>query len=165
MTTLSEINEMPREAFIRAFGDVAEHSPWVAEKAWEKRPFRDRDGLIRAFENVLDDASPEAKRALIRAHPDLATRAKLTSESCGEQSGAGLDRLTPAEFKRFSDLNVAYKARFGFPFILAVKGASKAQILSAFERRINNSADREFDTALIQIARIFRFRLEERVPP
>ena len=165
MISLSDINAMPRIDFIDAFGDVAEHSPWVAEEAWFKQPFANRDDLIHAFEAALRSAPGEAKLALIRAHPDLATRAKLTMDSFGEQTGAGLDRLTQAEFKRFTEFNEVYKARFGFPFILAVKGASKVQILAAFESRINNSADMEFETALTQIGRIFRFRLEDRVSP
>jgi 2-oxo-4-hydroxy-4-carboxy-5-ureidoimidazoline decarboxylase len=165
MISVHDINIMARDVFVDAFGDVAEHSPWVAQEAWRKRPFADRDHLIGAFEAALRGASREAKLALIRAHPDLATRAKLTTDSFGEQARAGLDRLTSAEFKRFTELNEAYKARFGFPFILAVRGASKEQILAAFESRINNDADREFETALTQITRIFRLRLEDRLSP
>jgi 2-oxo-4-hydroxy-4-carboxy-5-ureidoimidazoline decarboxylase len=165
MISLRDINAMPRIVFIDAFGDVAEHSAWVAEEAWFKQPFSDREHLIGAFEAALRGASREAKLALIRAHPDLATRAKLTEDSSHEQAGAGLDRLTPEEFKRFSALNEVYKKRFGFPFIFAVKGAGKDQILQAFEDRIANSPEVEFETALAQIARIFRFRLEERVSP
>jgi 2-oxo-4-hydroxy-4-carboxy-5-ureidoimidazoline decarboxylase len=165
MKTLHDINAMAREAFVAAFGDVAEHSPWVAEKAWEKRPFADREALILAFAQALRQAPREAKITLIGAHPDLATRAKLTAESTSEQAGAGLDRLSAEEFERFTRLNDSYKTRFGFPFIFAVRGATKHQILAAFEERVGNSADVEFETALAQIARIFRFRLEDRVSP
>jgi 2-oxo-4-hydroxy-4-carboxy-5-ureidoimidazoline decarboxylase len=165
MISLGDINAMTLDRFVAAFGDVAEHSPWVAEKAWERRPFTDRDGLIHAFVEALRRASHEAKLALIRAHPDLATRARLTTDSTSEQAGAGLDRLSPQEFARFTSLNEAYKKRFCFPFIFAVKGATKAQVLSAFEERIGNSADVEFETAVTQIVRIFRFRLEDRVSP
>jgi 2-oxo-4-hydroxy-4-carboxy-5-ureidoimidazoline decarboxylase len=165
MMSLRDINAMKQDAFVAAFGDVAEHSPWVAEEAWVLRPFADRDALVRAFETALGGATSEAKLALIRAHPDLATRARLTADSTSEQRGAGLDRLSTDEFRRFTMLNEAYKARFGFPFIFAVKGATKHQILKAFEERIANSAETEFNTALAQIARIFRFRLEDRVSP
>lgn len=165
MMSLRDINAMERQAFAAAFGDVAEHSPWVAEEAWALRPFAGRDSLIRAFEKALSRASREAKLALIRAHPDLATRAGLTADSTGEQQGAGLDRLSADEFQRFTALNEAYKARFGFPFIFAVRGVTKDQILNAFEERIANSAEAEFETALAQIMRIFRFRLEDRVSP
>lgn len=164
MTALDDINIMPLYAFLGAFGDVAEHSPWVAEGAWEKRPFTRREDVITAFAAAMRAAPREAQLALIRAHPDLATKAKLTQDSTAEQAGVGLDRLTPDEFTRFTRLNDAYKARFGFPFIFAVKGATKDQILRAFEERLANSAEAEFDTALTQIARIFRFRLEDRIP-
>lgn len=165
MTTLDDINLMPLYAFLAAFGDVAEHSPWVAEGAWEKRPFGAREDVVAAFASAMHAASREAQLALIRAHPDLATKARLTQDSTAEQAGAGLDRLTAEEFARFTALNDAYKARFGFPFIFAVKGATKGQILSAFEERLANSREAEFATALSQIARIFRFRLEDRILP
>jgi 2-oxo-4-hydroxy-4-carboxy-5-ureidoimidazoline decarboxylase len=163
MTTLDEINIMPLYAFLGVFGDVAEHSPWVAEGAWEKRPFATREDIIAAFEVAMRAAPSDAQLALIRAHPDLATKARLTQDSTHEQAGVGLDRLTPDEFARFTRLNDAYKARFGFPFIFAVKGATKGQILRAFEERLGNSPEAEFETALTQIARIFRFRLEDRI--
>lgn len=163
MTSLDDINIMPLYAFLGAFGDVAEHSPWVAEGAWEKRPFKTREDIVLAFAAAMQAASRDAQLALIRAHPDLATKAKLTQDSTSEQAGVGLDRLTPEEFARFTRLNDAYKARFGFPFIFAVKGATKTQILAAFEARLGNSAEAEFETALTQIARIFRFRLEDRI--
>jgi 2-oxo-4-hydroxy-4-carboxy-5-ureidoimidazoline decarboxylase len=165
MISVADINAMTREGFVAVFGDVAEHSPWVAERAWEQRPFADRTALIQAFATALRRAAREAKLALIRAHPDLATRARLTADSTSEQAGAGLDRLSKAEFGRFTKLNDGYKARFDFPFIFAVKGATKDQILKAFEERIANSHDVEFETALTQITRIFRFRLEDRVSP
>lgn len=165
MIPLLDINAMAREGFVAAFGDVAEHSPWVAEKAWDKRPFADRESLIDAFAEALRQAPQAAKLALIRAHPDLAARAKLTADSTSEQAGAGLDRLNREEFARFTHLNDTYKARFDFPFIFAVKGATKDQVLKAFEQRIGNSPETEFDTALTQITRIFRFRLEDRVSP
>jgi 2-oxo-4-hydroxy-4-carboxy-5-ureidoimidazoline decarboxylase len=163
MTSLADINAMSEAAFVASLGDIAEHSPWVAEKARLKRPFATRDDLIAAFERAMQEAPPAAQLALIRAHPDLATKAKLTQDSTNEQAGAGLDRLTKEEFARFTALNDAYKKRFGFPFIFAVKGATKGQILAAFETRVANSPDVEFATALAQIARIFRFRLEDRV--
>lgn len=165
MIALGDINAMAGTGFVASLGDVAEHSPWVAEKAWAKRPFADRNALIRAFAEALRQAPVEAKLALIRAHPDLATRARLTADSTSEQAGAGLDRLSAAEFARFTQLNDAYKARFHFPFIFAVKGATKEQVLKAFEERLGNSPEAEFETALTQITRIFRFRIEDRVAP
>jgi 2-oxo-4-hydroxy-4-carboxy-5-ureidoimidazoline decarboxylase len=154
-------------AFMAAFGDVAEHSPWVAERAFRAGPFLRREAMIAAFEAAMRDAAPDEQLALIRAHPDLAGRAAIAGDiaedSRKEQAGAGLDRLTVEEFSRFTALNDAYRARFGFPFIFAVKGATKHMILDAFEARISNSPQAEFETALGQIARIFRFRLEDRI--
>jgi 2-oxo-4-hydroxy-4-carboxy-5-ureidoimidazoline decarboxylase len=163
MTTIADVNAMDLRAFAMAFGDVAEHSPWVAKQAAAARPFASREAMIAAFEKSLLGAAPEMQLLLIRAHPDLAGRAKLTSDSQNEQKGAGLDTLSAEEFARFIELNEAYKARFGFPFIFAVKGATKHQILESFETRIHNSREDEFAMALTQVARIFRFRIEDRV--
>jgi len=165
MTPLSKINAMDEGTYVRAFGDVAEHSPWVARGSAYARPFKTRDDMIAAFESVLLTASPAAQLTLIRLHPDLATRAKLTADSSQEQHGAGLDALTESEFEHFMALNTAYKHRFGFPFIFAVRGATKHQIIRSFEQRLSNSKETEFETALNQVLRIFRFRLEDRVLP
>jgi 2-oxo-4-hydroxy-4-carboxy-5-ureidoimidazoline decarboxylase len=112
---------------------------------------------------ALKSANPDAQRALIGAHPDLATKAGLTADSSREQAGAGLDALSEEEFARFTKLNSAYKDRFGFPFIFAVKGATKQMVLAAFEERVSHSPEAEFATAIAQICRIFRFRIEDRV--
>jgi len=164
-----EANGMSREAFVAAFGDVAEHSPWVAEAAADGRPFSDPESLIAAFQRAIGEAPRDQRLALLRAHPDLAGKAALAGElaedSRREQAGAGLDSLTGEEFERFTRLNDAYTARFGFPFIFAVKGATKHQILDAFDRRLENGPDEEFRTALEQVQRIVRFRLEDRVCP
>lgn len=163
MIKVADINAMDLRSFAMTFGDVAEHSPWVAKHAAVARPFASRDEMIAAFEQALHKAAPELQLLLIRAHPDLAGRAKLTADSLNEQKGVGLDTLTAEEFVRFTELNEAYKLRFGFPFIFAVKGATKHQILESFEVRIQHSRDEEFATALTQVARIFRFRIEDRV--
>ena len=165
MMALAAVNAMPAGEFVEAFGDVAEHSPWGAEKAGEQRPFASRQAMIEAFISVIRAAPQDAQLGLLRAHPDLATRARLTADSTREQAGAGLDTLTPEEFVRFTDLNTRYKSRFGFPFIFAVRGATKHQILESFERRVNSGAEDEFATALHQVCRIFRFRIEDRVMP
>lgn len=165
MITLAAVNAMPLDAFTAAFGDIAEHSPWVARAAAASRPFASREAMIEVFESATKAAPKEAQLALIRAHPDLATRAKLTVDSSREQAGAGLDTLSPDEFARFTALNGRYKERFGFPFIFAVKGATKHQIIDSFETRVNNEPGLEFDLAIAQICRIFRFRIEDRVSP
>ncbi len=161
--SLTEVNALGAGAFVEAFGDIAEHAPWVAERAELLRPFADLDAMIAAFGDAVADASETAQLALIRAHPDLATKARLTAASANEQAGAGLDTLSADEFARFSDLNGRYKDRFGFPFIFAVKGATKHQILASFEARIDNDAADELATALTMVKRIMGFRLRDRV--
>lgn len=163
MISISDVNAMTPEAFLDSFGDVAEHSPWVAREAAGNRPFKSREDMIGHFEQALRAANSDAQLALIQAHPDLATKAKLTEDSTKEQAGAGLNTLTAEEFARFTSLNDRYKKRFGFPFIFAVKGATKYMILDAFAVRVDNAPDVERETALAQICRIFRFRLEDRV--
>lgn len=163
MTMIADVNAMTAADFLKAFGDVAEHSSWMAREAAGFRPFTDRDDMIRHFESAFKSANRDAQLALIRAHPDLAGRAKLTDDSTREQAGAGLNNLTTEEFARFTVLNDAYKQRFGFPFIFAVKGATKQMILESFEARVENAADAEFAMALSQVCRIFRFRIEDRV--
>jgi OHCU decarboxylase len=167
--TLSAVNSLDRAGFVDLFGDVAEHSPWVAEAAAGMRPFASREAVVAAFEAAMRGARRAAQMDLVRAHPDLAGRAAIAGEiaddSRREQAGAGLDRLSRDEFARFTRLNDGYRERFGFPFIFAVKGATKGMILAAFEARIENDPDTEFETALDQIARIFRFRIEDRIAP
>ncbi len=146
-----------------AFADIAELSPWVADHAFRDAPFDTREEMIASFTMAVHHADPDDQLALLRAHPDLATRAKLTDDSSKEQAGAGLDTLSAEEFSRFTKLNDAYKAKNHFPFIFAVKGATKHQILAGFESRIHNDTETEFRTALEQVCRIIRFRLEDRV--
>ena len=165
MMSIAEVNAMSPRAFIEAFGDVAEHSPWVAREADAARPFASREALVKHFETAIRAANRDAQLALVRAHPDLATRAKLTEDSTKEQAGAGLNTLTTDEFARFTDLNTRYRQRFGFPFIFAVKGATKHMILDSFQSRVGNDEAVEFETALSQVCRIFRFRIEDRVSP
>jgi 2-oxo-4-hydroxy-4-carboxy-5-ureidoimidazoline decarboxylase len=160
---LADVNALSNAAFEQVFGDIAEHSPWVARDAMVARPFVDRESMIEAFTSAVMKADHAAQLALLCAHPDLATRAKLTQDSTKEQAGAGLDTLDVAEFARFTELNNAYRAKNGFPFIFAVKGATKHQILAGFEMRIHNSQSTELQTALQQVCRIVHFRLQDKV--
>jgi OHCU decarboxylase len=159
-----------RAQFVELYGDIFEHSGWIAERAHDAGLAAAQDtaeGLHAAMVHVLSEASREAKLALIRAHPDLAGRLKLadlTADSRTEQSSAGLDSLTEAERDRFLSLNDAYKRKFGFPFIMAVKGRSKEEILAAFEERLEHSPEAEFDTAVVQIELIALLRLKDRLP-
>lgn len=163
--------EMDRTSFVATFGQVFEHSPWIAAAAFDRGLPADADraeGLHRALTAVLRKASEERQRALIDAHPDLAGRlaraGRLTASSSSEQASAGLDRLTDAERARFTALNEAYRARFGFPFIMAVQGRSKDEILGAFERRLAHDPVTELRTALEQIERIALLRLSDLLP-
>ena len=160
-----ELQRLERGRFVELLGGVFEHSSWVAERAFAAGPFHNVEALHRAMVEVMRRASRARQVALIRAHPDLAGRAairgELTAASSAEQAGAGLDQCTRVEFERFHELNQRYQKRFGFPFILAVKGKSRGEILAAFEERLDNSVEAEFEEALGQIARIARFRLDD----
>jgi 2-oxo-4-hydroxy-4-carboxy-5-ureidoimidazoline decarboxylase len=160
---LDAVNAMSAADFATEFGGIAEHSAWVAEAASAKRPYSDIAAMISAFQNSVLNAPKSAQLALLNAHPDLATKAKLTQDSTNEQKGVGLDQLTKAEFEHFTALNNAYKSKNNFPFIFAVKGATKAQILEGFGQRIANDTETEFKTALNQVCKIISFRLEAKV--
>lgn len=160
-------SQMTRDAFVDRFGGVFEHSSWVAETTFDAGLPADADsaaGLHAAMCRAFRAAPPERQMEVILAHPDLAGRLALagglTADSTAEQKSAGLDGCTPAELARFTELNGAYKARFAMPFIMAVKGSSKAQILAAFETRLAHSPDVERQAALQQIERIARLRLD-----
>jgi 2-oxo-4-hydroxy-4-carboxy-5-ureidoimidazoline decarboxylase len=159
--TIADLNSLERAKFVSAIGWVFEHSPWVAERAWMMRPFADAQALHWAMAEQVERALPEEQLALLRAHPDLGTRARVSEASGAEQAGAGLDQLTPAEFERLRGLNEAYHDKFGFPFLFAVKGSTKHDILDALERRVRSSREEEYQVALDQVYRIARFRLEE----
>lgn len=162
---LSTLNTLSPSAFVQTLGAIFEHSPWVADGAYHARPFASVEALHAAMVEVVDRAGLEPQLALIRAHPDLAGKAalagELTVESTSEQKGAGLDRLSPTEYAEFHRLNDAYKAKFGFPFIIAVRGHDKHSILAAFETRLLNAPESERSEALRQIARIAGFRLAD----
>jgi 2-oxo-4-hydroxy-4-carboxy-5-ureidoimidazoline decarboxylase len=164
---LEAVNLMGVDELVATFGDITEHSPWVAEEAATRRPFANREAMIAAFQAAIGEAGVDRQHALLRAHPDLAGRAaiagELTEDSAREQAGAGLDMLTSAEFDRFNALNQAYRDRHGMPFIFAVRGAPKHDILAAFEDRVDKPPEEELVTALEQVCRIVRFRLEDRV--
>ncbi|MBU1282193.1 MAG: 2-oxo-4-hydroxy-4-carboxy-5-ureidoimidazoline decarboxylase [Gammaproteobacteria bacterium] len=166
-------SRLSREDFVKVFADIYEHSPWVAEKAFDlgqdagspDASIDEIDGLHQRMADLLLSASHAAQLALINAHPDLAgkaaVRGELTASSTSEQAGAGIHACTAEEFARFTELNDAYKAKFGFPFIMAVKGSNRHQILAAFEERIHNSPEQEFACALAEINKIALFRLQQ----
>jgi len=158
--TIDELNSLDQEHFVAALGWIFEHSPWVAERAFEAAPFANIDALHAAMTQQVERATLAERRALLEAHPDLGARARLSEASTEEQSSAGLDSLTPGEFDQLQRCNAAYRSRFGFPFLLAVKGSTKHDVLQALQARMEATPEDEFQEALRQVYRIARFRLE-----
>lgn len=164
--TLDSLNALPVDAFTAAVGDIFEHAPWVAEGAAGQRPFPTVTALHDAMVAVVRESPAERQLAFIRAHPELGSKVKrldITAESQSEQGSLGLDRLSDAEFTRFSELNKAYSEKFGFPFIICVRRHTRDSILRQFERRLSNDVDTERKTALDEIALITRLRLVDKV--
>ena len=160
---MDTVDRLDHDAFMARFDGVFEGSPWVAERAWATRPFGSLDALHGAMVDVVGRAPHEVKLGLIRAHPDLATRIALTPESEREQAAAGLDSLTPEQFDRITWLTAAYRARFGFPFIVCAREHTPDSIIAAAERRTESGVEEEEQTALSEIAKIARLRLADLV--
>jgi 2-oxo-4-hydroxy-4-carboxy-5-ureidoimidazoline decarboxylase len=158
---MAELNGLDQVGFVDAVGCIFEHSPWVAERAYDARPFASLDALYAAMTAEVERGTFAERLALLKAHPDLGARARLSTASAQEQAGAGLDSLTPGEFEQLQRLNTAYRNRFGFPFLLAVKGSTKHDVLRELQARMEASAEDEFREALRQVYRIARFRLED----
>jgi 2-oxo-4-hydroxy-4-carboxy-5-ureidoimidazoline decarboxylase len=159
--TLADLNARDRQSFVDSIGWVFEHSPWVAERAWPCRPFASVEDLHQAMIKGVAGATVEEQLALLRAHPDLGARARLSEASTTEQARAGLDALTAVELDRLRRLNRAYREKFGFPFLYAVKGSTKHDILKALETRLGAPREDELNEALGQVYRIARFRLDD----
>ncbi|RAP78272.1 2-oxo-4-hydroxy-4-carboxy-5-ureidoimidazoline decarboxylase [Paenibacillus montanisoli] len=157
--SLWQLNTFGKEIFLAQLGGVFEHSPWVAERAWERRPFHSISELHEAMMKAVKGADEEQVTSLLRAHPDLASRVQLTVYSAAEQRGAGLNELTPEEFSVFAERNAAYTAKFGFPFIMAVRGKTKAELLAAMQERLGHTVQQERKQALLEIHRITLLRL------
>jgi OHCU decarboxylase len=165
--SLAELNGLDRPTFVAMLDGIFESSPWVTEAAFEAAPFEGVRELEDAFSAALVDAPAEQRLSLVRAHPDLAGRAalagELTPDSANEQASARLDRLRPEELAEFTRLNDAYRARFGFPFVVCVREHTIPTILDAFARRLGHSAERELETALEEVAKIASLRLHDRL--
>jgi 2-oxo-4-hydroxy-4-carboxy-5-ureidoimidazoline decarboxylase len=163
--TFDQVNALSARDFAAKFGHLFEHSPWVIAAAEKRRPFANKQAMLDAFAAVLDDAGEERQLALLRAHPELAGKAaidgSLTKDSMAEQASAGLDRLTPEEFRLFHERNAAYARTFGFPFIICVRLTNKAGILEAMRARLGSTREAEFKTALGEVMKIVNLRLEE----
>ena len=170
--TLEQLNAATQEQFTRLLDGTYEHSPWIASAAWPKRPFASLAALKLAMVEVVRSVGREAQVKLVRAHPELAGKAMvaktLTAESTNEQGGAGLTNCTPEEFAKINKLNADYNAKFGFPFILAVRGPrgtglSKAEIIATFERRLEHHPDYELAECVRNIHRIAELRLDDKL--
>ena len=161
--SIEQINALSQTEFVEALGWIFENSHWVAERTWKDRPFHTVLQLRERMTAEVAAATHEEQLALLRAHPDLGTRARISPVSTSEQAGAGLDHLTPGEHATLLELNSAYKEKFGFPFLFAVKCSGKAEILDALQHRLEATPEDEFKEALSQVFRIARFRLEDAV--
>ena len=162
--TLASLSAAPQDEFVRVLDGVFEHTPWIAERAYAARPFASVDDLHRAMLAALASAPREAKLALICAHPELAGKeadaGTMTPDSAGEQASAGLDRCTPDELARLRAGNRAYREKFGFPFVMAVSGKSRQEILAALASRVGGTRDAEFARCIDEIGKIARLRLD-----
>jgi 2-oxo-4-hydroxy-4-carboxy-5-ureidoimidazoline decarboxylase len=165
--TFDQVNRLSKHKFVERFGRLYEHSPWVAEEAWEARPFGGLTDLHGAMEGAVEAAPEESKMDLILAHPDLAGKAavagELTPESTREQGSAGLDRLSLEEFEAFTRANREYREKFGFPLIFAVREHTKESILEGAAKRLENTRSEEIGAALAEISKIVRLRLQDLV--
>jgi 2-oxo-4-hydroxy-4-carboxy-5-ureidoimidazoline decarboxylase len=167
MTTLSNLNDADRDTFVRVCGPLFEHSPWIAQRTYDKRPFASLDALHAGLVHTMLTATTDEQVKLIASHPDLVGRlareGKLTHESTREQAEAGLAQLSAQEVKLFERYNADYRAKFGFPFVICARENKKDAILAAFPLRLQNTRPQEIDTALSEIAKIARLRLLDSV--
>jgi OHCU decarboxylase len=165
--SLKALNQMDRDSFVAVCGPLFEHSPWIAERTWSKRPFASLDALHRTLRETMFAATVDEQVTLIASHPDLVGRlareGRLTRESTAEQAAAGLNQLNADEIELFDSYNKRYRDKFGFPFVICARENKKAAILAAFPVRLNNTPEQEIQTALGEIAKIARLRLIDAV--
>ena len=164
MKTIDKINKLSRSEFVEIFANIFEKTKWIAEKLYNQKPFDDFKDLCSKMLGIFETAGKETQLKILEAHPDIADKVTvnlLTSNSRSEQSNAGLDQCSEEEFNEFKNLNKSYRQKYGFPFVIAVKGKNKIEILSKFRKRILNSVDEEFSEAIIQIGKIANLRLNE----
>lgn len=163
--SIAQLNAMSDAQFVQVVGAVYEHSPWVAEGVLPQRPFASADALRTAMRKAVQNAGEAQQVKLVRAHPELAgtaaARGEMTAASTSEQGGAGLDRLSPEELARLQDLNARYSKKFGFPFVMAVRGADRQAIFDGMTQRLNNDRETELRNSLEQIDRVVGFRLND----
>ena len=161
MDSIDTFNKLNKSEFLSTFGNVFERTEWIAEKCYDLKPYKSVDELFLKMMEIFENAQKESHLEILNAHPDLAVEKKLTKDSKNEQKGASLNQCTEEEFEEFKKLNEQYKKKFGFPFIIAVKGKNKEEILNNFRQRITNDINLEFEEAKKQVKKIASFRLSE----
>ena len=161
MISLEKINNLNKSDFLTIFGNVFEKSEWIAEKVFDLRPFKNFEDLFSKIIGIYENSDKKIILKILNSHPELAVEKKLTMNSKNEQKNANLNECTNDEYNEFKKLNIEYKKKFDFPFIIAVKGKNKDEILDYFRERIKNSLDEEFLEAKKQVKKIATFRLEE----
>ena len=161
MNDIKKINSLDKSEFLSIFGNVFEKSKWISEKAFDKKPFKNLESFISEIIGIYENSNNKTILEILNLHPELVVEKKLTIDSDAEQSKANLKECTPEEFNKFKKLNMEYKKKFNFPFIIVVKGKNKNEILNYFRERINNSLDEEFLEAKNQVKKIANLRLEE----
>ena len=161
MDLTDKFNKLGKTEFISTFGNIFEKTEWVAEKCYESKPYNNLDQLVLKMMEIFENTEKDKHLEILNAHPDLAIDKKLTDDSKNEQKGANLNQCTEEEFIEFEKLNKKYKKKFGFPFIIAVKGKNKEEILNSFRQRITNNINLEFEEAKEQVKKIASFRLSE----
>ena len=161
MNSIDKVNKLSKSEFISIFGNVFEKTVWIAEKAYYLKPFKNTKELIFNLIKIFENSQKESHLKILNAHPELVVGKKLTSDSKKEQNNASLDQCLSEEFKEFKELNEEYKKKFGFPFIIAVKGKDRKEILKNFRERVKNNLDLEFLEAKEQVKKIATFRLDD----
>ena len=161
MDSIDTFNKLNKSEFLSTFGNVFEKTEWIAEKCYDSKPYNNVQELVNKMMEVFENSIKEKHLEILNSHPDLAVKKKLTKESENEQANANLNQCTNEEFEEFNKLNEKYKKKFGFPFIIAVKGKNKNEILNIFRQRITNNINLEFEEAKKQVKTIATFRLSE----
>ena len=161
MSLIDKFNKLNKSDFLSIFGNVFEKTEWIAEKCYDSKPFNNVQELVNKMMEVFENSIKEKHLEILNSHPDLAVKKKLTKESENEQANANLNQCTNEEYEEFNKLNEKYKKKFGFPFIIAVKGKNKDEILNSFRQRITNNINSEFEEAKKQVKKIASFRLTE----
>ena len=161
MNSIDKVNKLNKSDFISIFGNVFEKTEWIAQKSYDSKPYKNFEELFSKMVEIFENSNKESHIKILNAHPDLAIGKRLTEDSKNEQQNASLNQCTNEEFLEFKKLNEEYKKKFGFPFIIAVKGKNKEEILNSFRQRITNNINLEFEEAKKQVKKIANFRLGE----